>query len=174
MTNADGTVVICEAQEGDAEAIIHYLNVVVGETDFLTFEAGEFTVSVKDEREFITSASSQPNALILVAVAGSRIVGMLTFFGGARERTQHVGEAGVSVLREYWGNGVGTALMNSLIEWARNSGVVRKINGRARMDNKACIHLCEKCGFVQEGFSQRELQVAGSFYDFVLLGLEID
>ncbi|MFT9850530.1 GNAT family N-acetyltransferase [Aneurinibacillus sp. REN35] len=175
LTNKNRSVVIRKAQEEDAEGIIRYLNVVAGESDFLTFGAGEFTVSIEEERRFISSTSSQSNSLILVAVSeDDRIVGMLTFFGGARKRTEHVGEAGASVLKEYWGEGIGTALMNVFMDWARNTGVVQKINGRTRTDNKTSIRLCEKFGFVQEGLSKREFQINGQFYDFILFGLEIN
>ena len=170
----DRTVVIRTAQEGDAEGIIRYLNVVGGESDFLTFGAGEFTVSTEEERRFITSTSSKPNSLILVAIAENEIIGMLTFFGGALKRTQHVGEVGASVLKEYWGQGVGTALMNSLIDWAKTTGIIRKINGRTRTDNFASMRLCEKFGFEREGLSRKEFQLNGNFYDFILLGLEIN
>jgi RimJ/RimL family protein N-acetyltransferase len=111
VTSRNQSVVIRKVQEDDAEEIIHYLNVVAGESDFLTFGDGEFTVSPDEERKFITSTLSQQNSLILVAISEGRIIGMLTFFGGMRKRTQHVGEVGASVLKENWGQGVGTALM---------------------------------------------------------------
>ena len=43
-----------------------------------------------------------------MAQVGGRIVGTLNFSGGARPRTAHIGEIGVSVLKEYWGKGIGT------------------------------------------------------------------
>ncbi|QRG69135.1 GNAT family N-acetyltransferase [Brevibacillus choshinensis] len=115
-----------------------------------------------------------PNQLFLVAEVEGTLVGNLTFRGGARARTQHAGEFGVSVLKDFWGYGIGRALIESLLGWAKDSAVVRKINLRVRSDNASAIHLYKKLGFKEEGVFTREFLIDGVFYDCILMGIDID
>jgi RimJ/RimL family protein N-acetyltransferase len=84
------------------------------------------------------------------------------------------GEFGVSILKEYWGNGIGTELIKYLIEWSKQSGLIRKINLIVRDDNFSAIHVYKKLGFTQEGIISRNLQINGKFYDALFMGYTVD
>jgi RimJ/RimL family protein N-acetyltransferase len=169
-----GTAVIRQAGKADAKGISEYINAVCGETDFLTFGPGEFPLTVEQEENFLEGISRQKNAVCFLAKSSGRIVATLSFSGGTKPRIAHTGEMGVSVLREFWGNGIGAALIESLIEWCRQSGIVRKINLRVRTDNASAIRLYKKLGFTESGTVTREFLVNGVFYDALLMGYEID
>ena len=173
LRNGDA-VVIREAKKDDAKALIEYVNTISGESDFMTFGPGEFGMSIEQEESFLDNVAGQKNAIYLIAVAGGRIIGSLNFSGGARPRIAHTGEFGVSVLKEYWGNGIGTELIKYLIKWSKESGVIRKINLRVRTDNASAIRLYKKLGFVEEGVKTREFLINSRFYDSMLMGLAID
>lgn len=68
-----------------------------------------------DEKEFIKDMSQRENALFIVAQHKDKIIGNLSFSGSSTNRTAHAGEFGVSVLKQYWGNGVGEKLIKYLI-----------------------------------------------------------
>jgi RimJ/RimL family protein N-acetyltransferase len=173
LKNGD-TAIIREAIKSDAKALVDYVNTISGETDFMTFGPGEFGMSIEQEESYLNNASIQRNAIYLIVEAGGRIIGSLNFSGGARPRVAHTGEFGVSVLEEYWGNGIGTELIKYLIKWSKESGVVRKLNLRVRTDNSKAIRLYKQLGFVEEGVKTREFQIKGKFYDSMLMGLAID
>ena len=80
----------------------------------------------------------------------------------------------MSVLRKYWNLGIGGRMLAYLIEWARQTHVIRKINLRVRVDNLSAIHLYEKYGFVREGRRTREFYLYGQFVDVFLMGLPLD
>lgn len=170
----DEKITIRKADKSDAKALIEYLNVIGGESDFLTFGIGQFEQSVKQEESFIENALKKENALFIIAEINGKLVGNLNFSGGPRERVAHVGEFGVSVLKEYWGNGIGEELIKYLINWSKNSEIIRKINLRVRTDNIAGIHLYKKFGFLEEGLVTRDFLINGKFYDSLLMGLAID
>ncbi len=170
----DKEIIIRKANKYDAEALIEYLNIIGGESDFLTFGAGQFGRTVAQEEDFIVSALEKENALFIIAEVNGKVIGNLNFSGGLRERTAHAGEFGVSVLKEYWGNGIGEELIKYLISWARNSGIIRKINLKVRTDNTPGIKLYKKLGFLEEGLIKRDFLIDGQFYDFLLMGLLID
>jgi RimJ/RimL family protein N-acetyltransferase len=167
-------VTIRKAEISDAAALIEYLNIIGGESDFLTFGPGEFGRSVEAEAEFIANALNKKNALFIIAVTSGKVIGNLNFSGGPRERTAHSGEFGVSVLKDYWGKGVGEELIRYLISWSRSSGVIRKINLRVRTDNPKAISLYKKLGFSEEGTIRRDFYINGEFRDSLLMGLLID
>lgn len=167
-------IIIRKANRSDAKALIEYLNVIGGESDFLTFGKDEFERSIYEEEVFIENALKKENALFIIAEVNGKVVGNLNFSGGARERTAHVGEFGVSVLKEYWGNGIGEELIKYLIAWSKDSGIIRKINLRVRTDNTPAIKLYKKFGFLEEGKRKRDFLINGKFYDSLLMGLMID
>lgn len=115
-----------------------------------------------------------PTSLYLLAEVADEIVGVLTFSGGKRARVQHQGEVGISVLRTYWNLKIGSHLLAYLIEWARQTDIIRKINLRVRVDNLAAIHLYEKHGFVREGHIIRDFFLHGQFIDAYIMGKQLD
>ena len=46
------TILIREASEADAEALLAYVDTVSGESDNLTFGPGEFNITLEQERQF--------------------------------------------------------------------------------------------------------------------------
>lgn len=170
----DEKVIIRKANKSDAKALIEYLNVIGGESDFLTFGMAQFGRSVEQEEDFIENTLRKENALFIIAEVNGEVVGNLNFSGGPRKRTAHVGEFGVSILKKYWGNGIGEELIKYLISWSKSSGIVRKINLRVRTDNTRGIYLYKKLGFLEEGIVKRDFLINGEFYDSLLMGLLID
>ncbi len=167
-------LVIRKANKSDAKEILDYIYTISSESDFLTFGEGEFDKTIEEEENFIDNISKQNNALFIIAEIEGKIVGNLNFSGGTRSRLAHTGEFGVSILKEYWEQGIGTELIKYLIEWSKASGVIRKIDLRVRSDNDLAIHVYKKLGFKEEGVITRNLQINNSFYDTICMGLMID
>lgn len=158
----------------DAAKVLEYVDRVSGETDYLAQGRGELGWTLEKERKFIEEYLSSDNKLLILGEIDDEVAGALGFTGGERKRMRHGGELGIAVVKKYWGLGLGTALMEYLIAWAKSSGIVRKITLRSRIDNERALRLYERFGFVREGVVTRLFEIAGEFYDGYLLGLEID
>jgi RimJ/RimL family protein N-acetyltransferase len=165
---------IREAQPQDAARLLKYVNRVAGETDFLACGRGELEMPLDKERQFIEAHRDADNKLLIVAEVKGCLAGALGYTGDERKRLRHTGEFGIVVSRKYWGIGLGAALMDCLIEWAKSSDIVRKIGLRVRVDNDRAIGFYERFGFAREGRVTRQFALAGAFHDAYLMGLEID
>lgn len=169
-----GDVIIRNAEREDAEKLLEYINKISYESDFLSFGGGQFKKSVKEQEETIEDFTMTDNKLLIVAEINGVIIGSLNFYGKERPRTRHAGEFGVSVAKEYWGFGIGRQLINYLINWAKQSGVVRRIELIVREDNARGITLYKSLGFEREGFFTRFFYIDDKFFSAILMGMEID
>jgi RimJ/RimL family protein N-acetyltransferase len=166
-------LLIREAAGNDTAEILAYLAVISSETEFLTFGPGEFRLTEAEEFDHLEKYRRAENCIYLLAFLEGKLAGTLSFEGGARPRTRHTGEFGTSVLREYWGAGIASALMDSLLEWSRGTGIIRKINLRVRSDNLRAINLYKRKGFSIEGTLTKQMFVGGRYYDNLWMGLEV-
>jgi RimJ/RimL family protein N-acetyltransferase len=72
------------------------------------------------------------------------------------------------------GRGVGSALMEVAIDWARAAGA-HKVALQHWPTNTAAVALYEKFGFVEEGYLRRHYpRKTGALWDAVVRGLVLD
>ena len=166
-------LVIRESATADAQAVLDYLEVVCAETDFLSFGPGEFELTVPEEEAFIRQYRESDNQLFILALLDDAIVGALNFTASLRPRVRHTGEFAMSVAKEHWGLGIGSLMLDTLVNWSRASEIVKKINLRVRTDNRRAIRLYERKGFVKEGTIRKELLLNGKYHDHHWMGLEL-
>ena len=166
-------LLIREAEEEDARAVIDYVRSISGESDFLTFGSGEFEIEEEEEKEFLRGCLASDNQLFLLGFLGDAIAAALNFSAGRRPRVRHSGELSMSVRKRYWGLGIGSSLLDALIEWAKDTRIVKKINLRVRADHRRAILLYERKGFVKEGTIRKEIFLGGKYFDLLWMGLEL-
>lgn len=170
----DGTLLLIrEATPEDAAPLLNYVHVVCGESDFLTFGPGEFELTVAQEEAYLSGSLVPNNQIYILGLIEGTIVAALNFSGGRRPRVRHSGEFGMSVRKEEWGRGIGSLMVDTLIAWAKEGGIVRKIDLRVRTDNERAILLYERKGFVREGTLRRQMFLDEEYYDLYAMGLEL-
>ena len=171
---ADGrTLLIREATELDARALLDYVEAISGESEYLSFGPGEFELTEPEEESILRRYHESENHVYLVGLVDGAIVAALTFAGGRRPRLRHAGDFGLSVRKQWWGLGIGSLLVDALLDWARGTGIVKKVNLRVRTDNQRAIALYEHRGFAIEGTIRREIYLDGEYYDHHWMGLEL-
>ena len=83
-------------------------------------------------------------------------------------------EFGISILKGYWGLGIGDALTKSCIECAKNAGFLQ-LELEVVSENENAIRLYKKHGFVEYGRNPRGfLSRDGHWKELVLMRLELD
>lgn len=166
-------LLIREAGAEDARAVLDYVEDISGESNFLSFGPGEFELTEAEEAAALREYRDSDNRLYIIGLVDGIIVATLSFSAGRRPRVRHSGEFGMSVRKRYWGLGIGSAMLDALIDWARGTGIVRKINLRVRTDNRRAIALYRRKGFVVEGRIRREIFLDGEYFDHYWMGLEL-
>lgn len=86
-----------------------------------------------------------------VAEVDGKVVGNIGFQHSQRPRTAHIGSFGLGVHDSFHGIGVGSKLIETVIELADNWLNVRRIQIEVNADNEAAIGLYKKHGFEVEG-----------------------
>jgi RimJ/RimL family protein N-acetyltransferase len=166
-------LLIREAAPEDAPAVLEYIHAISGESDFLSFGPGEFELGEAEEAEALRKFRDTENHLYLLGLVGGSIVSSLGFSAGHRPRLRHSGGFGMSVRKPYWGLGIGSCMLDTLLAWARATRVITKIDLRVRVDNRRAIRLYESRGFVREGTLRKEIFLDGQYYDLYFMGLEL-
>jgi RimJ/RimL family protein N-acetyltransferase len=156
--------VIRPIREADARAFLELSNALDAESDFRLLEPGERRTTVQEEREIIRRVQESANDAILVAEAEGRLVGYAAALGGKHRRHQHVAVVVVSVLERYWGQGIGTELLEALEVWAREH-TAHRLELTVRVDNDRAIGLYQKMGFKVEGRKRDALRVGDRYVD---------
>jgi putative acetyltransferase len=103
--------------------------------------------------------------LMLVAERGGIVVGNAGLHGVPALRRRHVAMLGVAVACSAQGQGVGTALLASLIDWADRWAQLLRIELTVFSDNAAAIALYRKFGFEHEGTHRAYALRDGVFAD---------
>jgi putative acetyltransferase len=102
----------------------------------------------------------------LVACVEGEVVGqagMHTF--PHRPRRRHAGGVGMAVRDDWQGKGVGTALMQALVDLADNWLNLSRLELEVYTDNEPAIRLYRKFGFVIEGTHRRFAFRDGEYVD---------
>lgn len=92
------------------------------------------------------------NSLRLVALQAEQLVGLASLHCAAPQvRRSHSVGLGITVAKHAQGQGVGTALMQALTDYADQWGHILRIELTVFADNARAIRLYERFGFEHEG-----------------------
>jgi RimJ/RimL family protein N-acetyltransferase len=118
----------------------------------------------------LVSLLKSDNSCWIVAEMDGEIIGSLDFHGGRYARIRHVGTFGMLVRRDYRNQGVGTALLETMLDWAHSNPCIEKVSTTLFTTNARAMTLYSKHGFVGQGVRQREYQVSpGRYLDAVVM-----
>lgn len=102
--------------------------------------------------------------LVAVFNTSQKVVGMITLHVHQGRRA-HVGSLGIFVHDDYQNQGIGSQLMQAVINLAENWLNLKRLELTVYTDNKSAIHLYEKYGFMIEGTSTKYAFRDGAYID---------
>lgn len=145
------TFSIREAVPTDADQLLSVMSKIGSETPYLVMDERGMAMSTAELAENLATLYESPNNVLLVALAGEAIIGTASVSASSKKRMEHIGEIGISILKQYWGGyGLGSILMEELIRWAHESHVIRRLELTVQDRNQRAIHVYKKLGFETE------------------------
>lgn len=163
---------IRRATPHDANALVELAESVGREEGRWILGTGPWR-SVSDERRYLRSIQRYPDAAVLVAEDAGHIVGRLSLSRDPHPASRHVADLGLMVAESHRRRGVGTALLDEAVTWARSAGV-SKLELHVFPWNVPALGLYESFGFVQEGFRKRHYERGGQLVDAILMAYFLD
>ncbi len=154
----------------DADALLNHLESILANGTGMVAEPGEITYTREAEEKWIRDFRDNPDEILLVAEVAGRIIGNLDFHIGRMKRLAHRGWFGMAIAPDWWGLGLGNALLETLIAWAETRDRVEKITLAVLADNTPAMSLYRKFGFKEEGHRIREFKIGpGQYADDILM-----
>ena len=169
---SDKEVKIAHAAVGDAPKVIEYLKIVGDETDNLSFSGDSIAINELDEANLIASISQMNNSCMILAWLDDQIIGIGSLEGLARPRFAHRSSLGVSVRKDFWGMGIGTYLIDELIEYAYRHNL-EVLDLEVIISNERAIKLYQSFGFEIIGEYKNYSKVNNSSLDAYIMTLDL-
>jgi len=166
----DKELSIQKAKKKDAQEIIDYCNKVGGESDYLSFGANEFPFTLQQEEESIEKLKGS-SAEMFIGRIDNKIVSIGSIRVSDKKRFSHHCEIGISVLKEFWGLGIGKHIMSTIINYARCDSPLEMLYLYVRADNTRAIELYKNLGFAQTGYYTNHIKLNGEYFDEISMGL---
>ena len=160
--------------ESDGQAVVDIFNLTHGQTEFLLSYQDENSFEATKEGKFLKEKMESENEIMILAVVDDVVVGTAGIEAvGRKYKVRHRAEFGISVAQEFWGLGIGRALMNACIECARNAGYVQlELNVVA--ENVRAISMYKSAGFVEYGRNPKGFNSRTSgFQEVIYMRLEL-
>ena len=165
-------LVIREAEIKDACLLLDHIHKVGSETDNLSFGESDFNISEEKEAKFISRFKNDPNSIMLVAISDGVVVGNGIIERERIKRYSHRAELSITVLRDYWSKGIGTRLMEALVNFSKESGV-HSVSLVVRADNERAKALYHKFNFSKIGVYKDYFNIKGRYYDAEFMSLTL-
>jgi RimJ/RimL family protein N-acetyltransferase len=154
----------------DSADMIEYMRRTAGETEFLLRYPDEVSFTLEQEQQLLGSILNDPGNVMMVAVVDGRVAGNASINGiGAKRKIRHRCSLAIALYRDYWGLGIGTAMIGYLTELARQIGF-SQIDLEVVAENEQALALYRKCGFVESGRRVNALKFDdGTYHDEILM-----
>lgn len=162
----DGRKCILRSPEKkDAPEMLRYMVKVLSETPFLLSSPEEFAaMPIEKEEAFIENGLNNDRIVMITAFDGDRIIGTADLrAAGSRQRVSHRCAMGITILKEYWGVGLGSQIMQAIIDCAREIGY-EQLELEVVADNRRAINLYTKFGFTVYGCHPHKIRYEDGTY----------
>ena len=107
---------------------------------------------------------------VLLAVSPDHtVLGLVMLTVESNPRRRHAGGLGIMVRTDCQGQGIGTALLEAVLDLADNWLMLRRVELEVYADNGGAIRLYERLGFETEGCKREAAVKAGAYVDTLVM-----
>ena len=165
-----GNFLIRYPSAGDAQEMCDYINTLSREQTFILFQGEEITLEA--EQNYLESQLEKianHRLVQLLAIADQRIIGIAGIEPKDRVES-HIASFGISIAHDWRGLGIGSKLMQSVLDEAQiQLPAVEIITLSAFANNETAIRMYQKFGFQEFGRLPRGIIHRGNYVDHISL-----
>jgi len=155
----------------DAEALVALADAVAGEREAWLITDSSWR-SAGEERRYLRALRRYAHAAVFVAETEDGVVARLSVARDPHPASAHVADLGLMVAAGWRRRGIGRALLQQAVDWARESGI-RKLELHVFPHNEPAIALYESFGFEREGYRRAHYRRGAMYVDAVLMAYEV-
>ena len=158
----------------DGTAVFENFNLTHAETDYLLSYPEENSFDPEQEAHFLQDKTDSANEIEIIAFIDGKVAGSAGIEAvGKKYKVKHRAELGISILKEFWGLGLGKELMKACILCAKEAGYTQ-IELNVVAENERAMSLYKSLGFEEFGRNPRGFnsQVSG-YQELVYMLLEL-
>jgi len=152
---------IRDIRQNDATAFAQLLIQLSRETPFTLLSEVENTALASTQPERTRQLIEAPSQQVLVATDNDTLIGFVALSQGVFEKNRHACSLMTGVLRDYWRQGVASALMQRAMSWVEQRGISR-VELTVMENNAPAIRFYQRFGFQREGIKRNALIVDGA------------
>lgn len=146
MADETTQVRIVPAQPADAASLVSFLQQANQESDaVLITNLAHLTAA--SETDQLKAIAKSDHCEVIVARLGQQVIGTATIM--IQPDQDNTGELGVVVAKEYWHQGIGTALLETILDWYQHGSELQQLVLDVFADNHRAIDLYHRFGFVE-------------------------
>ena len=110
---------------------------------------------------------------MLIGLVDAQIVTVGQISSPKNPRIAHNSEIVISVRKDCWRNGIGSQMMQELIQFAKENPTIKNISLGVKAANLAGLNLYQKLGFQQVGVHKNFFCIEGEFDDKIIMELYV-
>lgn len=175
ITLKDGReCILRNGTQSDGKVVLEQFILAHSETDFLLTYPDEVTFTAEEEADFLQKKTDSSNEIEILAEVDGKIAGTAGIEQvSPKVKLRHRCDFGISILKEFWGLGIGRALTAACIECAAAAGY-EQIELEVVSENDRAVKMYEKAGFIEYGRNPRDFKSRDHGYqEVVYMRLEL-
>jgi RimJ/RimL family protein N-acetyltransferase len=170
ITARDGREIIVRGgKSADGVGIVNIYRSVGAEKIHITLE--DYPFHEFTESRFI-KALLKAGSYLAVAEHEKRVVGYCRLERHLASKRDHTAEIAMAILKDYRNIGIGAALTQLGIDWAKTTDL-HKLHLAVFATNIAAIALYKKLSFIEEGRRKEQICIDGQYIDEILMGFPL-
>jgi RimJ/RimL family protein N-acetyltransferase len=174
-TKSGKNILVRYPKIGDLKKLLDYINILSDEKTFITYQ-GEHE-NIKSEGKWLKGQLKDiknKKTAYLLAFYGDRLIGSCEIHLGDKV-AKHVGEFGITIAKDFRGDGLGKILMDLVMREAKKElSELKIVTLEVYSTNDIARSLYKKIGFVEYGSLPDGLFRKNSFEDSVLMYKKVD
>ena len=162
--------ILCPTSPEHAEEMIEYMKKTAGETTYLLRYPDEVNFTIEGERDILEKLVNDPYSIMMMPIVDGKVAGNGSINGiGDKRKIRHRCSLAIALYKDYWGLGIGTAMIKYMTELAAKIGW-DQVDLEVVAENVGAQALYKKCGFIETGRRHDALRFDdGTYHDEILM-----